>query len=76
MSNEVEIKKVMETDESGVQRQIFPETHIQAVIGLDELATQGTGVTSINGKKGNIILTANDLGISDMKITLEKVGEV
>lgn len=76
MANEVEIKKVIETDQSGVQRQIFPETHIHAIIGLDKIESQGTGVTSINGKTGDITLTAKDLGIREIGITIDKVGSV
>lgn len=76
MANEVEIKKVMETDESGVQRQVFPETHVSAVLGLDQIATAGIGVRSINGKTGDITLTAKDLGVEGTGITIEKVGTV
>jgi len=32
----IEIKKVMETDEKGIPRQIYPETHINAIIGYDK----------------------------------------
>ncbi|MEI5994772.1 hypothetical protein [Candidatus Enterococcus mansonii] len=76
MAHEVEVKKVMETDESGVQRQVFPETHASAIIGLDKIETLGTGVTSINGKTGDITLTAKDLGVQGTGITIEKVGTV
>ena len=76
MANEVEVKKVMETDESGVQRQVFPETHVSAVLGLDKFETIGTGVTSINGKTGDITLTAKDLGVQGTGITIDKVGSV
>lgn len=76
MANEVEVKKVMETDESGVQRQVFPETHVSAVLGLDKIETIGTGVTSINGKTGDITLTAKDLGVQGTGITIDKVGSV
>ncbi|MGM0218300.1 hypothetical protein [Enterococcus sp. AZ126] len=76
MPNEVEVKKVMETDESGVQRQVFPETHVSAVLGLDKIETIGTGVTSINGKTGDITLTAKDLGVQGTGITIDKVGSV
>ncbi|ALS03053.1 hypothetical protein ATZ33_17205 [Enterococcus silesiacus] len=76
MAHEVEIKKIMETDESGVQRQVFPETHVSAVLGLDKIETIGTGVTSINGKTGDITLTAKDLDVEGTGITIEKVGTV
>lgn len=76
MAHEVEIKKVMETDVSGVQRQVFPETHASAILGLDKIETVGTGVTSINGKTGDITLTAKDLGVQGTNITIDKVGSV
>ncbi|MFK4566442.1 hypothetical protein [Enterococcus sp. UD-01] len=73
---EVEIKKVMETDQAGIKRQVFPETHVNAVLGLENIATIGTGVTSINGKTGDITLTAKDLGVEGTGITIDKVGSV
>lgn len=76
MAHEVEIKKVMETDEAGVQRQVFPETHVSAILGLDKIETVGVGVTSINGKTGDITLTAKDLGVQGTNITIDKVGTV
>lgn len=76
MTQNVEIKKVMETDDAGIQRQIFPETHITAIVGMDKNETVGTGVTSINGKTGDITLTAKDLGVQGTGITIDKVGTV
>jgi hypothetical protein len=73
---EVEIKKVMETDQAGVKRQVFPETHVNAVLGLENIAAIGIGVTSINGKTGDITLTAKDLGVEGTGITIDKVGSV
>lgn len=32
----VKKKRMMETDESGVQRQFMPTTHVSAVLGLDK----------------------------------------
>lgn len=65
----VEIKKVMEKDSLGIQRQIMPETIPEAIIGLEKyLEGQGqaeTGVYSVNGKTGIIILTKEDLLIHD-----------
>lgn len=72
----MEIKKVMEQDISGVKRQIFPETHVSAIIGLETISTMGTGVRSINGKTGDITLTAKDLGVIGTGITIDKVGSV
>ncbi|MEI5991240.1 hypothetical protein [Enterococcus crotali] len=76
MAHEVDIKKVMETDKAGVQRQVFPETHVSAILGLENIAAAGTGVRSINGKTGDITLTAKDLGIQGTNITIDKVGTV
>lgn len=76
MTQNVEIKKVMETDNAGIQRQVFPETHISAIVGMDKIETVGTGVTSINGKTGDITLTAKDLGVQGTHITIDKVGTV
>ena len=65
----VEIKKIMEKDEQGIQRQIMPETIPEAIVGLEKyLEGQGqteTGVYSVNGKTGIIILTKEDLLIHD-----------
>ena len=76
MANEVEIKKVMETDTAGVKRQVFPETHVSAILGFESIENVGTGVTSINGKTGDITLTAKDLGVEGTRITIDKVGSV
>lgn len=76
MAHEVEVKKVMETDESGVQRQVFPETHVSAILGLGKFESSGVGVTSINGKTGDVNLTTQDFGTSRNNITIEKVGTV
>lgn len=61
----VEIKRVMEKDEKGVDRQIYPITHVNAVEGLDELGNVEPLVKSVNGKVGNVIITPADLGITE-----------
>lgn len=76
MAHEVEIKKVMETDNSGVQRQVFPETHVSAILGFDKLGSAVVGVASINGKTGDVTLTAKDFGMKENELTIEKVGTV
>lgn len=37
MNQLVKEKRMMETDESGVQRQFMPTTHVSAVLGLDKV---------------------------------------
>lgn len=64
----VEIRKLMRKNDDGSDEQYYPETHANAVIGLNEaigLDKEGNslGVVSINGKTGIIVLQANDLGI-------------
>lgn len=62
-----EIKKIMEKDGDGITRQIMPETIPSAIIGLEEFINHAnpgqSGVSSVNGQTGSIILTKNDLGI-------------
>lgn len=36
MRSVVKKKRMMETDESGIQRQFMPTTHVSAVLGLDK----------------------------------------
>lgn len=62
----VKVKRAMEKEESGVERQVYYVTHVAAVEGL-EAALAGNnlkiGVTSVNNKTGVVTLTAEDLGI-------------
>lgn len=50
----VEIKRVMEKDDKGVDRQIFPITHINAIEGIEELSDdsyeEGTVASDFKGK--------------------------
>lgn len=59
----VPIKRVMCSNDDGTEEQIFPQTHVNAVLGLLE-AVKGydieIGVKSINGMTGNIFLNILD----------------
>lgn len=59
----IESKRMMETDEKGVQRQFFPMTHVSAILGLSEIMGGQTKVLSVNGKTGAVIITRQDLGL-------------
>lgn len=60
----VEIVKVMEKDDKGNIRQKYPETHIEAILGLDP---ENSGLLSAADKKVIDRLS---------KIKFEKVGEI
>ncbi|MEW4424881.1 hypothetical protein AB1I58_08215 [Enterococcus hirae] len=51
-------KRMMETDESGVQRQFMPATHVSAVLGLDEAIEKK--VRNLNRSYLNISLTPEE----------------
>ncbi|HFL8168947.1 TPA: hypothetical protein ACGVSR_002054, partial [Enterococcus faecium] len=59
----VKVKRMMETDESGVKRQFMPITHVSAVLGLEKMISGQSKVLSVNGKYGAVILTKADLGL-------------
>lgn len=42
--------------------QFYPQTHVQAVIGLAAAILSGLKVTSVNEKTGDVVLTASDVG--------------
>ncbi|MHC5215669.1 hypothetical protein ACYSNR_03310 [Enterococcus sp. LJL128] len=69
------IKKVMETDGDGVKRQIYPETHVNAIIGISEGGMIDSPVQSVNGKTGSVHLTIDDLGDSPTLQTLKNMIE-
>lgn len=50
-----EVSKLMKTNADGTETQVYPETHLDAVVGLDEyLATHGgSGGTGAKGDKGD-----------------------
>jgi|AKZA01.1.fsa_nt_gi hypothetical protein len=60
-----EIKKIMEKDEKGIDRQIFPETVPEAVIGLEKIIKGEVGVLSVNSKTGVVNLRGADIGITN-----------
>lgn len=60
-----EIKKMMEKDGQGVDRQVFPETTVEAILGLDTIIAGDSGVLSVNGKTGVVNLRSADLGITN-----------
>lgn len=66
----IEINKTMKKNKNGTQDQFYPETIVDAVIGLsDALEDAGKGVvTSVNGKVGAVNLTAADIGINGNKV--------
>ncbi|EJY7270376.1 hypothetical protein [Enterococcus faecalis] len=59
----VEIKRMMETAESGVQYQYYPLAHVDGVVGLDKVIKGQGKVNSVNGRVGDVILTPSDLGL-------------
>ncbi|MBS6191998.1 MAG: hypothetical protein KH815_03120 [Enterococcus hirae] len=54
----VKEKRMLETDESGVQRQFMPTTHVSAVLGLDEAIEKK--VRNLNRSYLNISLTPEE----------------
>lgn len=62
----VDVNKLMRKNKDGTKDQFYPETEVNAVIGLSEaLGEAGKGaVTSVNGKIGAVNLTAADIGIN------------
>lgn len=61
----VKAKRMMETDENGVERQFYPITHASAVRGLEKIIAGQSKVLSVNGKIGAVILTREDLGLEN-----------
>lgn len=62
----IDVNKLMRKNKDGTKDQFYPETEVNAVIGLSEaLGEAGKGaVTSVNGKIGAVNLTAADIGIN------------
>lgn len=69
MSNNVEIRTLMKKDERGVQRQFYPQTHIEAVDGLAELLH---GTTPVSTGSNNKLASESQDGI----ITAEMYGKL
>lgn len=70
-----EIKKLMEKDENNIERQFFPETVPEAIIGLETIVKEGTAVLSVNGKIGAVIITKKDLGLEHALTELPYASE-
>lgn len=68
------IKRVMEKDKKGVQRQVYPVTHVSAVEGLDEVGGSLSAVKSVNGKSGHVTLTLEDMGFP--KEMMQKIIQI
>ncbi|EFM71614.1 hypothetical protein ACOMOA_000114 [Enterococcus faecalis] len=68
----VEIKRMMETAESGVQYQYYPLVHADGVVGLDKLLKGQGKVNSVNGFVGDVILTPSDLGLPNDLVLISK----
>lgn len=61
----VKVKRMMETDENGVERQFYPITHASAVRGLEKIISGQSEVLSVNGYTGAVIITKADLGLEN-----------
>ncbi|HHD9694021.1 TPA: hypothetical protein ACOZSX_003375, partial [Enterococcus faecalis] len=61
----VKVKRMMETDENGVERQFYPITHASAVRGLEKIIAGQSKVLSVNGYTGAVIITKADLGLEN-----------
>ncbi|MSD84473.1 collagen-like protein (plasmid) [Lactobacillus curvatus] len=64
-----EVSKLMKTNADGTEAQVYPETHPDAVVGLDEYikAHGGTGGTGAKGDKGD----KGDTGLSTYQIAVQ-----
>lgn len=65
-----EISKLMRTNADGTESQVYPETHPEAVVGLDGyIATHGgsggTGAKGDKGDKGDTGLSAYQIAVQD-----------
>ncbi|MDT2174813.1 hypothetical protein ABXM20_13310 [Enterococcus faecalis] len=61
----VKVKRMMETEENGVERQFYPITHVSAVRGLEKIIAGQSKVLSVNGYTGTVIITKADLGLEN-----------
>ncbi|WP_142423559.1 hypothetical protein [Enterococcus faecalis] len=61
----VKAKRMMETEENGVERQFYPITHVSAVRGLEKIIAGQSKVVSVNGYTGAVIITKADLGLEN-----------
>ncbi|EEU8424521.1 hypothetical protein HDI65_000153 [Listeria innocua] len=58
-----EIKRMLQTKDDNSKEQFYPETHVEGIVGLTEYVSGQipTGVVSVNGKAGRVLLEAEDL---------------
>ncbi|MDT0017391.1 hypothetical protein QJV03_09380 [Listeria swaminathanii] len=58
-----EIKRMLQTKEDNSKEQFYPETHVEGIVGLTEYVSGQlpTGVVSVNGKAGRVLLGADDV---------------
>lgn len=58
-----EIKRMLQTKEDNSKEQFYPETHVEGIVGLTEYVSGQlpTGVVSVNGKAGRVLLEASDV---------------
>lgn len=66
--------KLMKVEKNGVKRQVFPETHAYAIVGLEKMILGKAPVLSVNGKTGNIVITKESLGIENSGNLNEEQG--
>ncbi|EAD4270765.1 hypothetical protein I6O30_001912 [Listeria monocytogenes] len=59
----IEIKRMLQTKEDNSKEQFYPETHVAGIVGLTEYVSGQlpTGVVSVNGKAGRVLLDAEDV---------------
>lgn len=73
----VKVKRLMETDDKGVKREFILRTHVSAIDGLEKVLAGNSPVLTVNGKTGNIWITAETLGIPIIEPELiEKMNQV
>ena len=70
----VKVKRMMETDESGVKRQFMPITCLCS-FRLRKMISGQSKVLSVNGKYGAVILTKADLGLENAITELPYASE-
>ena len=68
----VKAKRMMETDENGVERQFYPITHASAVRGLEKIIAGQSKVLSVNGHTGAVIIKRADLDLPIDGIMISK----
>ncbi len=64
-----EIKRMLQTKEDNSKEQFYPETHVAGIVGLTEYVSGQlpTGVVSVNGKAGRVLLDAEDVHAAQKK---------